>query len=256
MATIETRGVALRTYNLAEADKIVVWFTESAGVVRGVARGARRLKSRFGAGLEPWTIARLAYFEKEGRELVSLKTVEIEQSYFNLAGDADTLVTLDYISELVLEFMPPNEANRHIYRLLTACGGAFASVHNSQHALKRYFEVWLLRLAGFFPETRKCSVCAISTNGADVFVGFNTEARCGQCSLRSDHRISANINRHIAFIQSNSPEKYAQWSGEARELYAVGEVTARFIQQALERPLGYARQNKKANFGKRPIGSE
>lgn len=254
MATIETRAVALRTYNLAEADKIVVWFTEAAGVVRGVARGARRLKSRFGAGLEPWTVVRLAYFEKEGRELVSLKTVEIEHSYFSLAGDVETLVTLDYLSELVLEFMPPNEANPYIYRLLTACGGAFGSVEDSQHALKRYFEVWLLRLAGFFPETRKCSVCGVGTDGADVFVGFNTAGRCRQCSLRSDYRISADINRQIAFIQNNAPEKYAQCRHDERELYAVGEVTARFIQQALERPVGYARQ-KKSNFGKQPTGS-
>jgi DNA repair protein RecO (recombination protein O) len=56
----------LRTYKLAEADKIVVCMTHDAGLVRGVARGARRLKSRFGASLELWTVCDLTYFEKKG----------------------------------------------------------------------------------------------------------------------------------------------------------------------------------------------
>ena len=59
MGLIEAEGIVLRSYNLAEADKIVVCLTRHAGVVRTVARGARRLKSRFGAGLEPFTIIAL-----------------------------------------------------------------------------------------------------------------------------------------------------------------------------------------------------
>ena len=55
MATIETEALVLRTYNFGEADKIVVVLTQSAGVVRGVANGCRKLKSRFGAALEPFT---------------------------------------------------------------------------------------------------------------------------------------------------------------------------------------------------------
>ena len=44
-------GVTLRTHPLREADMIVTVFTREHGKVRGVARGARRLKSRFGASL-------------------------------------------------------------------------------------------------------------------------------------------------------------------------------------------------------------
>ena len=53
MGLVETEAFVLRTYKLAEADKIVLCLTREAGLVRGVARGARRLKSRYGASLEP-----------------------------------------------------------------------------------------------------------------------------------------------------------------------------------------------------------
>src|SRR4051812_28150680 len=106
MGLTETEAIILRTYNLAEADKIVVCLTRSCGVVRGVARGARRLKSRFGAGLEPYTIIALAYYEKEGRELVSVRQAEIIRSFFSLAQSAESVAALAYMSELVMEFAP------------------------------------------------------------------------------------------------------------------------------------------------------
>src|SRR5262245_29699953 len=59
MGLVNTDAVVLRTYNLAEADRIVLFLTRRAGLVRAVARGARRMKSRFGAALEPFTFVRL-----------------------------------------------------------------------------------------------------------------------------------------------------------------------------------------------------
>src|SRR5437763_5523683 len=70
MALVSTEAIVLRSYNLAEADRIVVCLTRGAGLVRAVARGARRMKSRFGAALEPFSFINLVFYEKENRELV------------------------------------------------------------------------------------------------------------------------------------------------------------------------------------------
>ncbi len=72
MGLVETEGLVLKSYSLAEADKIVVLLTQNEGLVRGVAKGAKRLKSRFGGGLEPFSVVQISYFQKEERELVSL----------------------------------------------------------------------------------------------------------------------------------------------------------------------------------------
>ena len=57
MAIVETEALVLRTYNFGEADKIVVCLTHKAGLVRAVAKGCRKLKSKFGAALEPFARA-------------------------------------------------------------------------------------------------------------------------------------------------------------------------------------------------------
>lgn len=116
---VETEAIILRTYKLAEADKIVVALTRRAGVVRGVARGARRLRSRFGAGLEPPVVVDFAYFEKEGQELVSVKRAEVIRSYFDLARHRAAWEAAMYMSLLVGELIPANHPDERVF---VCCG--------------------------------------------------------------------------------------------------------------------------------------
>ena len=126
MALFETEALILRTYNLAEADKIVVCLSRSAGLIRGVAKGCRKLKNRFGASLEPFTLINLTYYEKEHRELVSFRQSEILKSRFNLSSDAPVLTGFSYMGDLLIEFSPPHQANDDLYRMAIACFEAVA----------------------------------------------------------------------------------------------------------------------------------
>jgi succinyl-CoA synthetase alpha subunit len=49
----DSEAIVLRTYPLGDADRLVGLLTRDHGRLRGVAQGARRPKSRFGAALEP-----------------------------------------------------------------------------------------------------------------------------------------------------------------------------------------------------------
>src|SRR5438132_7484896 len=157
MALVNTEAIVLRTYNLAEADRIVLCLTRSAGLVRGVAKGARRLKSRFGAALEPFTLIMLTFYEKENRELVSLSQTEILKSHFDLAADPETANALAYMGELLVEFAPPHEGDEKLFRMVSACLSAVAESQPDTQSILRYFEMWLLRLAGFFRHLRSCA---------------------------------------------------------------------------------------------------
>lgn len=46
------RALVIRTYDFGEADRIIVLLTRNHGLVRGVAKGVRRAKSRFGSRLQ------------------------------------------------------------------------------------------------------------------------------------------------------------------------------------------------------------
>jgi len=85
MALLDSEALILRSYNLAEADKIIVSLSRSAGLIRGVAKGSRKLRNRFGASLEPFTLVKRTRYEKENPESTTIRQPEIFKSYFKLS---------------------------------------------------------------------------------------------------------------------------------------------------------------------------
>lgn len=241
MGLVESEAIVLRTYNLAEADKIVVCLTRSAGVVRAVARGARRLKSKYGAGLEPYTLLALSFYEKEGRELHSVRDAEILRSYFHLSKSVETMRALAYMGELVLEFAPPHEPNEKLFRMVNACLEALAGSSMDIAAITRYFEVWLLKLAGFLPNIRSCADCGRRLKGEGVvYLNMDSRARCRACSNGQGTPLSEEAHAQIEAAQRLSPNDFAQCVREAKSKASQEEVeqfARRLIERILEREL-------------------
>lgn len=144
-------ALVLRTYKLSEADRIVVFLTRDRGKKRGVAKGARRARSRFTGALEPLTEVKVAYFEKEGRELVGINYADTVRSPLALAGSA--LEHVGYFAELLDEWAQDADADERLFRLGTSVLDALRE-GVPVAPLARYFECWLLRLQGLYPEAR------------------------------------------------------------------------------------------------------
>ena len=149
-------ALVLRTYKLGEADRIVVFLTRDRGKKRGVAKGARRQRSPFAGALEPLTEVRVAYFESERRELVGLNYAETVRSPLMLANPGASTETghymlVEYFAELLDEWAQDSDADDRLYRLGASMLDALTAGAPTE-PLARYFEYWLLRLQGVYPE--------------------------------------------------------------------------------------------------------
>lgn len=158
MPLYSAEALVLRTYRLGEADRIVVFLTRDRGKKRGVAKGARRSRSRFAAALEPLSRVHVAYFEREQRELVSLNFAELVRSPFG-AADPEALGYVGYFAELIDEWAPEAHADPRLFRLGAAMVDALERPVPIVR-LARYFEYWLLRLQGVYPGVSACYRCA------------------------------------------------------------------------------------------------
>ena len=165
MPLFSADALILRTYKLGESDRIVVFLTRDRGKKRGVAKGARRTKSNFVGALEPLTHARVAYFEKERRELVNLNYSEPSCSALS-SGTIEALGCAAYFAELIDEWASDGHEDERLYRLGVSMVEALAAGVPSE-PLTRYFEFWLLSLQGVYPAGR---VEALSP-GAQAFLG-------------------------------------------------------------------------------------
>src|SRR4026207_377066 len=154
MPVYTSDALILRTYKLGEADRIVVFLTRDRGKKRGVARGARRPKSKFIGTLESLTRAGVAYYERELRDLVRINYVEPQRSPLAVVArqtdDVAALGHAEYLPARIDEWAPEGHADERLYRLGSSVIDALADGAPTDR-LARYFAVWLLRLPGGGP---------------------------------------------------------------------------------------------------------
>jgi DNA repair protein RecO (recombination protein O) len=195
-------ALVLRTYKLGEADRIVVFLTEDRGKKRGVAKGARRPRSRFAGALEPLTHVRVAYFEREHRELVGLNYAEPACS--PLAASPEALGHVGYFAELIDQWAQDGDPNERLYRLGASLVDALVA-GGAVDPLARYFEYWLLRLQGVYPSIATCPGCggALDAPGSGAYlVPGSAVFTCTACAPAAHVREPHLSRGALAFLRA------------------------------------------------------
>lgn len=234
-----SEAIVLQTYPLKESDLIVSFFTRDAGKLRGVAKRARRPKSLFGSGLERLSQVKMAYFERENRELVNLDSCDLVQSQFAVLSDYAAGVSLDYMAEISEQMMPPHEVNERYFRLLVAVlehvrAGSASAVWRAV----TYFTLWALKLVGMLPEMHVCLSCGswLDDPAAPERAFYRRGMpglMCGDCRRAAGLRDSAELSwesRELARAMLRTPvaDVAPDWKRE------TASDLRQFLQQQIE----------------------
>lgn len=194
MPLSESEAIILRTYPLGEGDRIVSFLSRTEGRLRGVAHGARRPKSRFGASLEPLSHVRIWYFERETRPLARISQCELLESFWEAQRAYNAQVAFALVAEISESVLPEREPSDTFFRLLLAtCRAVQAS---SQVALPlAYFALWAVRLGGWLPSLDQCAHCGRNLLAQPAVAGLagaeGTGIYCRECRTASGRSISA-----------------------------------------------------------------
>jgi len=246
MPLYTTEAIILRTYKLGEADRIVVFLTRDRGKRRGVAQGARRMRSRFGGALEPLTRVEVTYFEKESRELVSLNYAEpLSSPLWSVRADA--LDHTGYFAELMDECALEGDADERLYRLGSSLVDALAAGVPID-PLARYFEYWLLRLQGVYPTQMACAMCGRQlgrdASTAAVLMPGDRAYRCAQCAGAAAARAIALSPEAVSFLRASArvgPDGIGRLAPSPRALRELETVHRSLIAAHLEKDVKSAR---------------
>jgi DNA repair protein RecO (recombination protein O) len=157
--TFKTEAVVLRSIRLGEADRVLHLYTEDRGRVGAVAKGVRRVKSRFGGRLEP--LSRVKLVLHEGRsDLCTITAADTVHAHASLREGRAGIERATDACEAVLRLFDSAEPNRPAYNLLChelALLDADAGLATRAQAL--VFRMKLLLAAGFVPELAGCAAC-------------------------------------------------------------------------------------------------
>jgi DNA repair protein RecO (recombination protein O) len=157
--TLRTEAVVLRSIRYGEADRILHLYSRERGRIGAIAKGVRRVKSRFGGRLEP--LFRVDLILHEGRgELCTVTSAETIDAHPSLRERRDALERATQACDAVLRLLDSQEPNPAAYNLLCRelqLLDADESAATRAQALT--FRLKLLLAAGFAPELAACASC-------------------------------------------------------------------------------------------------
>ena len=181
MRLLSDEAILLEVADLQEGDRLVSLLTRHHGRKRGAARGARRRYSRFAGQLQPLAKAHVTWLERDDRDLVRVRGVEILRPAHRLQGDLEGILLGYYLAEHALVFAPESDADETSTGCSTARSRRCSPAPTATVAA-RYFEWWALRLAGVFPPPRECPLCGGDLAGGAVLPRGGEGLLCRACA--------------------------------------------------------------------------
>jgi DNA repair protein RecO (recombination protein O) len=151
-------AVVIGTFPLGESDRVVTFFSRDFGRLRGVAKAARRIRSRFGGALELFTLGQLVFFDTGRSDLVRIDHFDVTQPFAALREDLDTLGESAWIVEVVARTTGERDRQPALYGLLIR---ALRAMQTSPRPARVAvcFGVRCLDVLGHRPRLDGCAEC-------------------------------------------------------------------------------------------------
>ena len=176
-----TEGIVLKSREYGEADLIVTYLTPGSGIITAFAKSPRKVKSRFGSSLEPFTHARITLWGREGL-MPRLTGSDILNPFQNLREDLELYIKVSRFVEIMLSLVPERTADSRLFSLLLNTMDLLgASTSTKRDALYLISMIHLLGILGYAPWLKGCGGCG------DMSLQFYPDSGtvlCDRCAFR------------------------------------------------------------------------
>lgn len=119
MATLIDQAVVLRVWDFSETSQTVSLLCRAHGLVRGLAKGAHREKSKFGGGFELLTLGEVVYTAKPGAELATLTEWDLSEIFWGVRQDLAAHRAGLYIADLVNNAILDHDPHERLFDAMT-----------------------------------------------------------------------------------------------------------------------------------------
>ena len=225
MALVRSEGIVLKTHALGDTSRIVVAYTRDHGLVKLVAKGARKTPSRFGVALEPLSRARFHFYLKPDRDLHLLSQTDTIDPTGVKITHLIRLAHAQAAVELLDRLVWGEEPHAELYDLLAATLDAVvAAPSGALPAITIAFELQVASLMGYRPRLDACANCGSPLARDRLFSAARGGLMCPNCAAREPGltRLSADALAGLALLLSRPVSE----AGEFVEMKRSGEILA------------------------------
>ncbi|HXD58814.1 MAG TPA: DNA repair protein RecO [Thermoleophilaceae bacterium] len=180
----KVEAVVLRSIRFGEADRVLHLYSRERGRIGAMAKGVRRVRSRFGGRVEPLFRVDLVLHEGRG-ELATVTSVSTVNAHASLRDRHHSLQRATQACDAVLRLFDSQEPNPAAYNLL--CHELMlldTQPESATRAQALAFRLKLLLAAGFVPELAGCASCG-EREELGAFSASAGGVVCGSCEAGS-----------------------------------------------------------------------
>ena len=155
-----TGAINLKSYNLSESDKIIVMYSKDKGLIRGVAKGVKKPKSKLGARMD-LLVANTLMLHK-GKNLDTICQAEVLNTFNKTRQDIDKKFYSKYVTEVVNNFgLQEDPSSELIYNLLYKNLNAISTSNSKVEIMIAVikFQLKMMIESGFSIELDSCLGC-------------------------------------------------------------------------------------------------
>jgi len=149
MSLIKTEAIVLKCTNYRETSKIVTFYTKSHGKIRGIAKGVRSSKTRWGGVLQSMAYLNLFFYFKENKDLHLVSNAEHVRPFNSIFNNYDKMQAGFRIIELVNRTTADYQQNNEIFNLVKDSLGQLEDATKNYNNLLFYFEYKMCEMLGF-----------------------------------------------------------------------------------------------------------
>jgi DNA repair protein RecO (recombination protein O) len=150
VADLTDSAVCLRCWDYSETSQTVSLLTREHGILRGLAKGAKRPNGTFSGGFDPLTRGQIVALLKPGRDLALLTAWHLEDVHralrHDLLGNRMALYMVDLVHRMLTDHDPHPEIHDALVAALNRCGRSGESTRGTL-----VFQWQLLQTCGYRP---------------------------------------------------------------------------------------------------------
>ena len=181
MSAEKATALVVRGTDWSESSRIVTLWTREFGKVRGLAKGARRLKSNFEVALDLLTLCSIVLLRKSSGSLDLLTEAQVVERFGRLRADLPALYAGYYVAELLADWTEENDPHPLLFDEACAALRELGTSKETTGPRLVRFELVLLRELGYRPVLDACAVCEGPVDGQRLAFGLGSGVLCPAC---------------------------------------------------------------------------
>lgn len=151
MPRLRDQAVPIRRWDWSETSQAALLFTREHGLIRGLAKGARRARGAFSGGIEPLTLGEVGAIVKPQTELATITDWDLREVFRGPRADSRAFLIAHYAADLIRACVRDADPHPALFDALVLALRGLDDAASRESALAR-FQWAVLAETGYAPE--------------------------------------------------------------------------------------------------------